>query len=940
MHRAFRQPARTEHRDLEQQRRADEEQRRWQMLSQHRGQARADDRADGRTGSDEGEQPLALLGAEHIHHQRPEHRDHEQVEDRCPDKKRAADPDLRRRIGPAQRSGKQQDTAIDGNTNTVINTVLLNNTGSIAIDQARNRLYVGNYTDINDESTSSISFVDGTSLSVTKVLPIPLRPGQINVNPATKTIYVTTINASQRTGIVVISDPVPCTFTISPTSNSIPAAGASNQQINVTTQNGCAWTAQSNAGWLTVTGGATGSGSGTVTYSAVANSGAQRTGTLTVAGQTFTVNQAAASTANPYVVTNTYDNGAGSLRQAILDANATAADDTINFNLSGCPNGICTITLLNGELAINEASTAGKLTITNSTGASSLLISGNNTSRVFFLNTGANLMINGVTITRGNGTGATNTNYNNFGGGIYNNGGTATLTNSAVSSNTGTSGGGGIYSSFAFGTTILTNSTVSDNTANGIGGGGIYSSGTTTLTNSIVSGNIVNSGNGGGVYNDGSGTLTLTGSTVSGNMAYLGGGIVNFGRLALTDSIVSSNMADSGGGINNQNLTTTLTNSTVSGNTANNNGGGIDNSSAATLTLNNSTVSGNTGQVVGGIGNSGTVNLNNVTVTRNQSFNANCIPCAGGIRNFTNSTANLRNTIVAGNIAANGSSPDFRGAVEATSSHNLIGNGTDTTGITNGTNNNQVGTNTIPIDARLAPLGNYGGTTQTHALLSDSPAIDAGSDCVIDLTCPSNNPPAALTTDQRGAVFPRKVGNAVDIGAFEANSVSTPTGQNISVAPTNNLNLNFGNVTTAGNTVATVISPDQLQPLPSGFGLLSSDLIYDITTSASFSGNITVTFAVPNVADAAACANLRSLHYVNGAWTTDTNATPVYNAGTQICTVAQTVTSLSPFAVAKILAPSAAAVNVGGRAITANGRGIANVRITMTDASGNNRTLR
>lgn len=73
--------------------------------------------------------------------------------------------------------------------------------------------------------------------------------------------------------------------------------------------------------------------------------------------------------------------------------------------------------------------------------------------------------------------------------------------------------------------------------------------------------------------------------------------------------------------------------------------------------------------------------------------------------------------------------------------------------------------------------------------------------------------------------------------------------------------------------------------------------MYDIRTSAAYSGNITVTFNVPNVADAATCDRLRSLHFENGAWTTDTNAAPSYNAATQICTVSQTVTNLSPFVV-------------------------------------------
>jgi hypothetical protein len=63
--------------------------------------------------------------------------------------------------------------------------------------------------------------------------------------------------------------------------------------VNVTAGTGCAWTASSNAPWLTITSGATGTGNGPVGFSAAANAGGSRTGTLTIAGQTFTVTQAA-----------------------------------------------------------------------------------------------------------------------------------------------------------------------------------------------------------------------------------------------------------------------------------------------------------------------------------------------------------------------------------------------------------------------------------------------------------------------------------------------------------------------------------------------------------------------------------------------------------------------------------------------------------------------
>jgi hypothetical protein len=85
---------------------------------------------------------------------------------------------------------------------------------------------------------------------------------------------------------------VPCTYAINPTQADFgTAAGIGN--VNVTAPAGCGWTATSNASWLTITGGASGSGNGTVMYSVAVYIGhpKKRTGTLTIAGRTFTVQQ-------------------------------------------------------------------------------------------------------------------------------------------------------------------------------------------------------------------------------------------------------------------------------------------------------------------------------------------------------------------------------------------------------------------------------------------------------------------------------------------------------------------------------------------------------------------------------------------------------------------------------------------------------------------------
>ena len=131
-------------------------------------------------------------------------------------------------------------------------------------------------------------------------------------------------------------------------------------------------------------------------------------------------------------------------------------------------------------------------------------------------------------------------------------------------------------------------------------------------------------------------------------------------------------------------------------------------------------------------------------------------------------------------------------------------------------------------------------------------------------------------------------------------SVATPTGQSI-VVSTSGAAINFGEVTTAGDTVVTAISANQLQPLPPGYTLPAGTPIYDITTTAVVSGGITVTLQVPNVADATACSRLRILHFTNNVWDDSNNGTPVYDSATGICTVSQTVTNLSSLAAERLV---------------------------------------
>jgi hypothetical protein len=113
-----------------------------------------------------------------------------------------------------------------------------------------------------------------------------------------------------RVGTLVIGDQTVtvnqaatlCSFTINPTTLSVGAAGGGGSQVVVSTTSGCAWSASSSAPWITVTSAASVTGPGNVNFSVAANTGFVRNGTLTIAGQAFTVTQAAAAASCSYSI--------------------------------------------------------------------------------------------------------------------------------------------------------------------------------------------------------------------------------------------------------------------------------------------------------------------------------------------------------------------------------------------------------------------------------------------------------------------------------------------------------------------------------------------------------------------------------------------------------------------------------------------------------------
>jgi hypothetical protein len=148
------------------------------------------------------------------------------------------------------------------------------------------------------------------------------------------------------------------------------------------------------------------------------------------------------------------------------------------------------------------------------------------------------------------------------------------------------SGGGSVVTIANLHEVTISGVTISGGNAE-LGGGILNGGGTVTVRDSTISGN--GASQGGGIFTIGS--LTLRGSIVSDNGALFGGGIFNQGTLTVSGTTIRDNHADSGGGIFTS-FVATLKDSVVTGNTANVDGGGIQN--FGTLKLRRTSVTGNT----------------------------------------------------------------------------------------------------------------------------------------------------------------------------------------------------------------------------------------------------------------------------------------------------------------------------------------------------------
>jgi hypothetical protein len=129
-----------------------------------------------------------------------------------------------------------------------------------------------------------------------------------------------------------------CTFSLSSSSTSAPAAGGSGN-FDVRAADGCAWAANTNADWIAVTSATTGSGNGTVRYTIAANSGPQRTGTITAGGQTFTVTQGAGCTYAISPMSQNVASAGGTLSVAVTTPSGCSWTASSNAGWIGVSSG-------------------------------------------------------------------------------------------------------------------------------------------------------------------------------------------------------------------------------------------------------------------------------------------------------------------------------------------------------------------------------------------------------------------------------------------------------------------------------------------------------------------------------------------------------------------------------------------------------------------------
>ena len=386
-----------------------------------------------------------------------------------------------------------------------------------------------------------------------------------------------------------------------------------------------------------------------------------------------------------FMVTNTLDAGAGSLRQAVTDANNAAGLDDIVFDAAVAG---MTISLTSGELLITDSV---DIVGTGET------VDGGGLSRVLNVDAGgAGINVSASDMTLSNGATAggsggvvrnienlTLTNANvtggqaDFGGGIFNDGGTLSLNDSTLVNNTAAYQGGGLYNRNA-GTVMIDGSTVDGNLVINAAdydalGGGISNEGTgseITIVDSYLTNNVadhddttyVQQGLGAAIANDYYATLTITDTMITGNTADFGGGLWTDDGVVntLTNVTVQDNYVyiDGAGLYFRDYSQTTIDQSLIANNYAVDDAGGISNSTGATVTLTNSMVTMNSaGDRAAGIRNTSFGNVDRTTylnlvdsfVTGNSAGGI-----GGGVYFGTKFVGDIRNSYIDNNSAVDG----------------------------------------------------------------------------------------------------------------------------------------------------------------------------------------------------------------------------------------------------------------------------------------------
>lgn len=395
-------------------------------------------------------------------------------------------------------------------------------------------------------------------------------------------------------------------------------------------------------------------------------------------------------TANVFAatVTNTNDSGPGSLREALA---STQSGGTIDFSLSNCP---CTITLTSGELLIN------KDLIVRGPGADLLTISGGSTLRVLHIEglpeiRDINVEISGVCIAGGRGGTAVGYTFS-VGGGIFNKHADTKILNSVIANNSAISGGG---VSNQNGILRVISSRISGNSS-GFGGGVETIDGRVEVWDSRFTENVATGGMGagGGAIIALRSTVNIRRSTISRNKAVWAGGVWLFDGNSTAD---------------------------ISHTTIDNNQSGIAGAigSSGILNLTDSTITGNTG---GSVYARGRTSISSCTIVHNSDYpvmGGAIIP--GGVVTGPAGDITIRNSIVALNESGDLGHMDDPSGLMSSEGYNLIGDPRQFASAFTQTGD-QIGNESSPLDPRLLPLADNGGTTMTHALRLDSPAVDRG----------------------------------------------------------------------------------------------------------------------------------------------------------------------------------------------------------------------